>query len=641
MSARLALLILCMAGPAAAGAAGPTPRPGPPIDIEKFTVGGVGLLSAPEEVRDLLGAPEEEQTLSAIVEEKDANQLQKEREEEDELETRPPAAQQARLTYAYFRKGIKVTFLADTKKVETIDVYVKGLPPYERYEGSFVQPIPIEVREQQLLRPLASQIYKDAPHTLYLKRDSAAPRRQCAVLAFSPEGWLTRVTFLWEENYALDLDRLCVAGVCLGDDAESAPARLGPPDKVGGRGRDRLGKWQREGIRLYAGRRDGKIRRIVVSLRQFDGGCVQPISLSGRKEAFHDLLKDRIYQESSVRICAYRKGEPLSPGKLVLNFDEDDRLQTAVFETAENVELDLEGFALAGIRVGDPVETVRRILKTPSKWRRSGRTMILGYPRQGVRVHLALKNPDRKGPKAARFDWAECGEVKKVDTVLTTSIGLYATPYSLADTKGEYEKKAARRIFSKKYDTVYLSRDGKPPSPGPAAVIDFEKIGWPQAVTLREFQDIAVDMKAFSVAGITIGTHADEVLRTLGKPDRSRVIERDNLQVLRYIEKGVVVVVNTLDRSVCKITIQMDRFEGSFVQNLTPDSNADEFEKAVYPEIYKQDEKHFWLSPDGGVPTWKEGVVTFGLAGDVDTISFLTLAVKKEGILLDITRELE
>lgn len=644
MPAAFAVFIAALSvyGSASAATTAPTPQPGCRIDLGNFTVDGVGLHSTPEEVRSLLGAPDEEQQISAIVEEKEAGKERGDAGEEDEsLDTRAPAKQQGRFIYAYFTKGVRVVFLSETKRVEFIDIYIQAAPPYERFTGFFAQPFTTEVREADLLRPLAGQIYKDAPNALFLKRDNRTPKRETAHLSFNVEGWLTRVAFSWEENYEIDFDRLSVAGVNLGDRTPAVLDRLGPPDRYGARGKDNIGKWEREGLKIYADRDDGRIRRVVVSTHRFDGGCAQGFPLTMRKEAFHSFLGGRIYQESGVRICAYRKGEPQSPGKIILEFDETDRLKTLTFAILPNTEVDLAGLTIGGIRIGDPASKVRRVLGRVGKWRRAGRNVILGYPNHGIRVHLSRSGERKGAEKSKRFNWDDLGAVKKVDAPLSTSPTLYATPFSLGATMEVWEKEASRLIFSRKGETLYLSHDGKPPAPGPAAMVDFEKIGWPKTVTFREFRDIVVDMKKFSVAGIGIGTHADEVLRVLGKPDKGRVIESGNFEVLRYIDSGVIVVLDRLNRSVCKITVQMDRFEGSFVQDLTVDSNADDFEKAVHGQVWEQDEKKLRLSRDGAPPTWEEGIVNFGLSGDVETIVFQTLAVRKEGFLLDVTRELE
>jgi hypothetical protein len=642
VSVRIALALASLAWIIPAHApAGPTPQPGPRIDLAKFTVDGVGLLSTPEEVRAALGAPEEEQRISAIVEEEEKERERGQVDEgEEALDTRAPAAQQGRFIYGYFTRGIRVVFLSETRRIESIDMYVKGLPPYDRFTGSFVQPFPTTVREADLLRPLASQIYRDTPNSLSLEKDDGAPKRETARLSFSVDGWLTRVTFAWEENFDIDFDRLSVGGVSLGDPTPAVLDRLGPPDRFGSHGKAHIGLWEREGMKIFADRQDGKVTRIVVSLSRFDGGCVQKFPLTQRKTAFHDYLKDRIYQESGARICAYRAGAPLSPEKLILKFDEDDRLVTLTLDITANVEVDHDRFTIGGLKIGDPASKAKQLFGTAGKWRRAGRNMILGYPSHGIRVHAARTGAPGAG-KGKGFRWADLGAIRKIDALLETSPVLYGNPFSFGAMMKEWERDASRALFSKKLDTLYLSPDGRPPSPGVAALVEFEKIGWPKAVTLREFQDVVVDMKKFSVSGVTIGTHADRVLRLLGTPDRSRVIDRDNLEVMRYIEKGVVVVIDRLNRSVCKLTVQMDRFEGSFVQDLTPDSNADEFEKAVHAQVYTQDEKRLCLSRDGAPPTWEEGIVNFGLSGEVDTVVFQTLAVKKEGILLDITRELE
>jgi hypothetical protein len=495
-----------------------------------------------------------------------------------------------------------------------------------------------------LLRPLASQIYKDRKNVLYLKKDGREPLRETAVLAFNVEGWLTRITFKWEENYDIDIDDFCVGGVCLGDQAKKAVERFGPPDSYGGKGNRLAAEWSREGLRIGARRDDKTITRIAVLPANFDGGFVQPLLLTNRKEAFHDYLKGRIYQERSARICAYEKGKPRSPEKLILAFDEDDRLKSLVFDTIKNVEVDFNAMTAAGVKVGDPAEEVRRRLGRFGKWRDLGDGIVAGYGRYGMRVFMKRKGGGVRGRKGAAPSaprWKELGNVSRIELAVKDHAGLYSVPLSLADTLKTYEKKGEANIFRRKGDALYMSRDGRAPDPGVAAVVAFEKLGWPKAVTFREFSDIVVDLKAFTVAGLGLGAHADRVFKALGTPDRRRVTRKGDLEILRYVEKGITVVLDPLDRSICKINIDLERFEGSFAQELTLDSDADDYEKVVHSLIYKQDEKTFWLSPDGKAPVWKEGVIYFSLTGDVKRISFLTLGVKKEGILLDITKELE
>jgi len=644
--ARIALILAfawAASVPPLAAAPPPAPAAGCRIDLDAFTVDGVGLRSSAAEVRAALGAPEEEQRISGVVTdaERERERASTDAEEGEEPDVRDPQTRQARVVYAYFAKGIRVVFLAETMRVESIDLYIKALPPYARFTGSFVQPFSVEVREADLLRPLAGRIYKDSPVSLSLKKDDAAPKRETALLSFGVEGWLTRVTFSWEENLEIDFDRLSVAGIGPGDPVSRVLERLGPPDRHAVRAKQTIGRWEREGLRIHAGQHDGRVCRIVVALARFDGGAAQGFPLAQRKDAYRAHLKDRIYQESSARICAYRAGEPLSPQKLILNFDESDRLKSVVIDVAPNVAVDLASFAIGGIRVGDPAKKVRKALGSPKKWRRAGRQVILGYPVEGIRVHLedaAEREDDRKAPE---FSWKTLGEVKRVEALLETSPRLYGTPFSFGSPAAEWEKEASAMRFSKKGETLYLSPDGKPPARGVAALVAFEKIGWPRAAMIREFSDVLIDMKNFSVHGVTLGTHADEVRRLLGKPERARVLEKQHLEVLRYLGKGLVVVIDRMNRGVCKITVHMDRFEGSFAQDLSPDSNADEFEKAVYAQIYTQDEKRLCLSRDGNPPVWEEGIVNFGLSGEVDTIVFQTLGIKKEGILLDITRELE
>jgi hypothetical protein len=619
-----------------------SPAPAVRIDLERFTVNGVGLTSTSDEVRSTLGPPQEEQKVSASEELK--QQLDEARGDEVPLEKRAPEQYFTRIVYAYFDRGIRISFDEEDMKIYTIEIFTLATPPYEMCTGAFTAAIPLEVRESQLLRPLAKQIYKDRKDMLYLKKDDREPLRETAVLTFSVEGWLTRITFKWEENYDIDLDECCVADVCLGDPAKKALDQFGPPDLYGSRGNQQVAEWQREGLKISA-RRDSKaISRISVFQSMFDGGFVQPLLLTQRKSAFHDYLKGRIYQEAGLRICAYAKDKPRSPEKIVLNFDEDERLKTLVFAPLENVEVDLTTMTAAGVKVGDPAGEVRRLLGRFSRWRDLGNSIVAGYPTYGMRVFLKKSGGGGSGQKSARKSaprWSELGNVSKIEVGLKDQRALYSVPLSFADTMKTYEKEANTQIFRRKGNTLYLSRDGRTPNPGVATMVTFEELGWPYSVTFREFSDIVVDLRAFTVAGIGLGTHADGVFRVLGKPERSRVPRKGDLEILNYIEKGITVVIDRLNRSVCKINIDLEVFEGSFAQELTLDSDADDYEKVVHPLIYKQDEKTFWLSPDGKEPTWEEGVIYFSLTGDVKKISFLTLGVKREGILLDITKELE
>ena len=132
------------------------------------------------------------------------------------------------------------------------------LSPYGKFIGSFAQRMPLEVREAQLLRPLQKQIYKDKENVLYLKKDDK-PLRETAIMVFDGSGWLKRITFTWEENYDIDLDKLCVAGVCLGDTTEKLIERLGPPDNYNMRRGRMVGDWNREGLRVYARQKGKKI----------------------------------------------------------------------------------------------------------------------------------------------------------------------------------------------------------------------------------------------------------------------------------------------------------------------------------------------------------------------------------------------
>jgi hypothetical protein len=611
------------------------------IDLKRFTVDGIGLASTADEVIKVFGPPAEEQRLSASEEVR--KQLEEEEREEVPIVKRIPERQFNRIVYAYFDRGIKITFNEEGMKIHTLEIFVSRTPPYERCKGS-LGAIPLDVRESQLLRPFAPQIYKDRQNVLYLKKNRREPLRETAVLAFNVEGWLTRITFKWEENYDVDIDDFCVGGVCLGDQAKKALDRFGPPDSYGGKGAQLTAEWRREGLRIEARRNDKTITRIAIRPANFDGGFAQPLLLTNRKETFHDYLAGRIYQEGSTRICAYAKDEPRSIKKLILGFDEDDRLKSIVFDMVGNVEVDFDAMAAAGVKVGDKAEEVRRRLGRFGKWRDLGDGIVAGYNRYGIRVFMNKKGGGGKGRKGAQVSaprWTELGSVSRIELAVKDHAGLYSAPLSLADTLKTYEKKGRSKIFRRKGSSLYMSRDGRAPNPGVAAVVGFEKLGWPRAITFRKFNDVVVDFKAFTVAGLGIGSHADRVFKVLGTPERRRVTRKGDLDILNYVEKGITVVLDTMNRSVCKINVNMERFEGSFAQELTLDSDADDYEKAVHSLIYKQDEKTFWLSPDGKAPVWKEGVIYFSLTGDVKQISFLNLGVKKEGILLDITKELE
>ncbi|MDD5556846.1 MAG: hypothetical protein PHN82_06300 [bacterium] len=614
-----------------------TPVPAAAIDLDRFTVSGVGLESTAGQILEALGRPQEIQTISAALEEKDLS------EDDIPLEKRPPERMRGQVVYAYFNRGIRIVLEEGEGKVERIDCFIDPSPPYARLTGSFVQPIPIPVRHVDMLRPLARQIYKDRRTAFFLRKDDRAPLREAAVLSFSADGWLSRVTFRWEENLEIDLDGLGVAGLRLGDSPQRVLELLGPPDAYGVRGRAYAGTWQREGIRVVAGKRGAGVSRITVHMADFDGGFAQPLTLTARKDAFREHLGGRIYQEEMARICAYREGEPLSPGKLVLAFDEDDRLHMLRIERTENVRADFDRREIAGVGVGASAAEARRALGPFGKWRAVRRGFVLAFPRQGLRLTTARAGDDpagrRDGKAAPR--WGEIGPVRRIDAQIKDSRGLYGAPFSFADTMDDFRKKAGRRIFLEKGDALFLSEDGRPPDRGVAAVVTFDPAGWPTAVAFREFRDLPVDMKAFTVAGVGLGTHADEVQRLLGRPDRARAIARDNVAVFSYLDEGIMVVIERMGRTVCKIVIDMELFEGSFVQDLTADSNADEFEKALHAQIYKADEKNLWFTPDGARPTWEDGAVSFGLTGEVDRITFQTLAVKKDGLLREITRELD
>jgi hypothetical protein len=622
----------------------PTPLPGHRIDLARFTVDGVGLESSAEEVEQTFGPPEETQKISGVIGLKEKEKEEKE-EEDIPLDKRPPEAIHDKVIYSYFRKGIKIIFNEEDMSIDSIDLFIEALPPYETFIGSFVQPIPIEVREIRMLRPFAKQIYKDGKNMLFLKKDDRTPRRETAMLFFTLEGWLSRITFREEENYTIDIDRLCVAGVCMGDSTERALEVLGPPDAYGTRGKSYTGQWFREGLKISAGKHGGGIYRIAINMVGFDGVFLQSLPLTARKTVLHDYLGGRIYQEGNARICAFRKGEPLSKDKLILKFDQDDRLKSVVFESIENIDVDFANQSVAGLKVGDSARDVQRILGRFDKSRRMRGGLALGFLRAGVRV--VMTKAAEKAAKGAKKDqkapvrWGEAGRVRKIEAMVKDSPGLHAAPFSLADHIDIYKKKAAKEIFREKEDTLYLSRNGRPPNPGVATLVTFEKTGWPQSVVFREFRDIVVDMKTFTVSGVGLGTHIDEVRRILGNPAKARLASDGSLEILSYVEEGITVVIDQMNRSVCKIIIDMDAFEGSFAQEVAVDSDADTFEKVLHPQIYKQDEKTFWLTRDGAKPTWEEAVINFSLSGGVDTISFQTLAVKKEGLLLDITRELE
>jgi hypothetical protein len=340
------LLLLTTAGICAVVCATSDNQPeGYRIDIGTFTIDGVGLLSSEEDVRRTFGPPEEIQKISAPIEEEDRLKRA------DLFEKRIAEAMIPKVIYSYFRKGLKITFREEDMRIDSMDIYISELSPYGKFIGSFAQRMPLEVREAQLLRPLQKQIYKDKENVLYLKKDDK-PLRETAIMVFDESGWLKRITFTWEENYDIDLDKLCVAGVCLGDTTEKLIERLGPPDNYNVRRGRMVGDWNREGLRVYARQKGKKIFQIIIGMSGFDGGFVQPILLANRKDVFHDYLEGRIYQEGSNRICAYKKGKPLSLEKLILKFDEDERLTWVFLDSARNVKLDFEKMSIAGIKVG-------------------------------------------------------------------------------------------------------------------------------------------------------------------------------------------------------------------------------------------------------------------------------------------------
>lgn len=622
----------------------PTPVPGNRIDLEQFTVDGIGLSSSAEDVRRILGPPEEEQHTSGSLDEQEKIKEQARRSDDRSVSLRPPEKVLDMVVYAYMTKGIRIAFEEKVMRIRSIELFIAPSPPYTGMTGSLVQGLPLEVREMALLKKYARRVYKDAHGMLYLKKDDRQPQREVASLFFSAEGWLTKILFSREDNFKIDLDRFGVAGLYLGDPADRALDLLGPPDGYYLRGKRYVVSWNREGIRLEMDRKDRKISAIRIKCIFFDGGFVQPLALMRRKQLFHDYLEGRIFQESSTRICAYRKGESLSMGKALLRFDEDDRLESLDFDTLPSVRVDLGQLTAAGVRVGDSARQVQKILGNSKKWRETRENIVVGYPLYGVRLTMGKNVAEarlRRRGKNAPIPWDEAGPVKKIEVLLKDCPWAYATPFTFAETAESYKKAAARYIFREKGDTLYLSRDGRPPDPGVAVLAGFERTGWPQSMTLKEFRNIMVDMKAFTVAGIGLGTHADKAYQILGRPQRARQVARENLQVVEYPEKGITLVIEPMNRKVVKITIDMEQFEGDFVQELSVAASADEFEKALHAQIYKQDEKHFWFTRDGSTPVWDDGLVTFGLTGDVETISFLTLGVKREGILLDITKELE
>ncbi|MCX6355995.1 MAG: hypothetical protein NTZ78_14000 [Candidatus Aureabacteria bacterium] len=633
------LLIVSLWFLAASLSAG-TPAPGNRIDLERFTLDGIGLASSSEEVLRALGKPDEEQRISGSEEGKE----KRAEEKGGIVEKRPSEKLSDKIIFAYFTKGIRITFEAQEMRIVSIGVFVSPSPPYDAAQGSFAQGIPLQVREVTLLRRHATQVYKDAKGFLALKKDEQSPLREMAVLSFSPEGWLIKITFAWEENLQIDIDRFCVGGICLGSLASRASDVLGPPAAFSEHGGRYISAWDREGVKIDADKRSLKILTIRIDAQFFDGGFLQPLSLTQRKQAFREYLLDRIYIEGASKICAYRAGQPLSAEKVVLTFDEDDRLFSIVFNTSSNVEVNFAQMSSAGVQVGDSAKQVQRLLGVTRKWRETRESIVLGYPGYGIRLTMAKNAPGgckRPEEKARPVPWGEMGRVKKIEVLTRDCSRLYSTPFTLAETLDSYKKRAAKYIFRQKEDTLYMSRDGRAPDPGVALLLDFERTGWPLSVTYKEFQNIMVDMKAFTVAGIGLGTHADEAYRILGKPEKARELRGQNLSLVEYPQKGIAMVIDSLNRSVCKITIDMERYEGDFAQDLSIDSDADDFEKVLHAQIYKQDEKRFWFTRDGKPPVWEDGLITFGLTGDVEKISFLTLGVKKEGILLDITKELE
>lgn len=607
------------------------------IDLKVFTVEGIGLSSSAEDVRRALGPPEEQEKLSKPAED------ERDREKKESFEKREKEDYFTKVVYEYPSKGIRIVFREDMS-IHAIEIFISEKAPYEEFKGSFVQPIPLEVREIELLRPLVRQIYKDKANALYLKKDEKSPLRESAVLLFNVEGWLRKITFTWEENFDVDLDRLCVAGVCLGDDGKRAIERFGPPDRMNSRGKRYVAEWNREGLRIYAKKKGGAIYRIIIMMDRFDGGFVQSLGLTHRKEAYHDYLAGRIYQEGSFKICAYRAAEPLSREKLILKFDDDERLRYIFLDTIRNIKADLRNGTIGTLKAGDSPKRLRRIMGPFSKGRELRDSYALAYPRYGMLVTLGQKERSKRrrdGEEERRPRWSEFGDVESISVDIKDLEGLYAVPVPLIYREDEYKEKAAKLIFREKGDAIYLSADGRAHDDEAVSMVTFEKSGWPMAVTLKIFDEIIVDMSTFTVAGIGLGTHADEVLRVLGQPDKVRTLKRENLAVFSYIYDGVTIAIDRMDRGVAKITLDMKVFEGSFVQDLTRDSHVDDYERELYKQIYKQGIRKLRLTTDGKKPTWEEAVIEFSLVGRVRKISFMTQAVKKEGLWWEITRDLK
>ena len=86
---------------------------------------------------------------------------------------------------------------------------------------------------------------------------------------------------------------------------------------------------------------------------------------------------------------------------------------------------------------------------------------------------------------------------------------------------------------------------------------------------MKKFQNVVVDMRAFTVGGITLGTHADEVLNVFGEPERLNDLKKQKLVVFSYLDKGLEFVIDRRDRKVCKININVKEFDGEFESRFT------------------------------------------------------------------------
>jgi hypothetical protein len=607
------------------------------IDLRRFTVDGIGLSASPEDVRRVFGGPDEVKSLSAPF--KDERH-----ERKKGLKKRKPLEDFDKIVYAYFKKGLAFTFAEEDLKLFRMEIFISETAPYSECMGKFAHAIPFPVRETQLLRPLSRQIYKDRKNELYLQKDEVRPVREMALLKFTAEGWLKKITFERQENLTIDLDNFCVGGVCLGGASKDALAEFGPPDGWKPRRGKIVVEWRREGLAVYVTKKDKKIERIVVDTKEFDGGFAGDLRLTARKETFHDYLGDRIYQEGLYRICAYKKGEPLSVQKAVVRFDEDERCADIVFGSFTNVKADLEKMSIAGLAIGDSPKAMRRRMGTFTKWREMKDSVAIGYPNYGVRLVLAMSGRDkrkRRNKKPRKPRWDELGAIRKIEVNVDDCWGLYAVPVSLAKTKDGFEREASGLLFGEKGDSLFFSKDGHAPKKGVIAKVNFEKIGWPKEIALREYRDLAVDMKKFTIAGIGIGTHLDELLKKLGPPPKVKELKDQPFTVLRYVDEGFFIAVDNRTRSVVKIRINMELFEGSFVQALTLDAGLDDYEKLLYKQMYRQTGRALWLSRDGKKPTWEEAVIQASYTGRVEDIVFQTLAMRKEGLLYEITKELE